>query len=111
MSHSADTHVTHDSNPKTLSGYVVGLSLSFILTVAAFALVITKYLNNSSLYLALALLAVTQLLVQSVCFLRLNGSSEGRWNLLPFLFTLLVIVILAGGSLWIMYNLDYNMAH
>lgn len=97
------------SGQKTLAAYVVGFILCTVLTLIAFGLVQTKMLSTTNLYISLAALAIIQLFVQSVCFLRLNASSEGRWNLLPFLFALLIIAILVGGSLWIMYNLNYNM--
>lgn len=99
----------YGGSQKTLGSYLLGFSLSLLLTVAAFAMVQWKWFSEIYLYLALSILALAQLLVQTLYFLRLNVSAEGRWNLLPFLFTLLVIVILAGGSLWIMYNLNYNM--
>lgn len=94
---------------KTLQSYVLGFMLCIILTLMAFGLVELRIFSNHSLYVVLTLLAVIQLLVQSLCFLRLNSSKEGRSNLFPFLFTLLIITILVGGSLWIMYNLNYNM--
>ena len=39
----------------------------------------------------------------------MNTASEERWNLIAFLFTLLIIGIVVVGSLWIMYNLNINM--
>jgi len=96
---------------KTLRAYVTGLFLCLLLTVMAFVITAEKLLSERYLYISLAGLAVIQLYVQAVCFLNLNGSKDGRWNLLPFLFTIFIICILAGGSLWIMYNLDYNMMH
>lgn len=97
----------HDQ--KTLGLYLLGLALCVILTLAAFGVVEYRLFDDTKMYYALTALAVTQLFVQSVCFLRLNASAEGRWNLFPFLFTSLVVVILLGGSLWVMYNLNYNM--
>lgn len=94
---------------KTLPSYLFGFVLCTILTLFAFWLVSTKAISNTHLYITLSVLAIAQLIVQCICFLGLNTSSEGRWNSLPFLFTLLIISILAGGSLWIMYNLNYYM--
>ena len=36
-------------------------------------------------------------------------TEDGKWNLVAILFTMIVVVILAAGSLWIMYNLNINM--
>lgn len=104
--HEVDSYGT---SKKTLSAYISGLILCILLTLAAFAVVEKRLFTDKHLYLSLAILAVVQLFVQVVCFLRLNASPEGRWNLMPFLFAILLIAILAGGSLWIMYNLNYNM--
>jgi cytochrome o ubiquinol oxidase operon protein cyoD len=97
------------TSPKTLSAYITGLVLCIILTCASFALVGKHILSGADLYIGLSILALVQLLVQVICFLRLNASAEGQWNLMPFLFALLVVLILVAGSLWIMYNLNYNM--
>lgn len=97
------------SGRKTLRSYVIGYVLSIQLTLIAFCCVSIKFFANTNTHILLAGLAITQLLVQSVCFLRLNNSTEGKWNLLPFLFVIIIITILAGGSLWIMHNLNYNM--
>jgi cytochrome o ubiquinol oxidase operon protein cyoD len=94
---------------KTIQSYLLGFFLSLLLTLLAFAMVEMHLLTSANLYMSLAGLAILQLLVQSTCFLRLNSSHDGRWNLLPFLFTIFIIVILAGGTLWIMYNLNDNM--
>lgn len=95
-----------------LKSYVIGFVLSILLTVAAFVLVEQHQLTPVYLYIVLAILAVLQLIVQVVFFLRLNArTSDSRWDLIAFLFTLLVIGILVSGSLWIMYNLNYNMVN
>lgn len=107
--HEHEVALEQGSNKKTLKSYVVGMILCIVLTFAAFGLVEKRLLTDAQLYISLTVLAIAQFFVQSVCFLRLNSSKEGRWNLMPFLFTIFIIAILVGGSLWIMYNLDYNM--
>lgn len=109
MSHEHEITPEHASDRKTLSSYITGLLLSVVLTFMAFGLVGKRIISDKYTYIFLALLAVVQLIVQAVCFLRLNSSREGQWNLLPFLFSLFIIAILVCGSLWIMYNLNYNM--
>ncbi|MBV9575854.1 MAG: cytochrome o ubiquinol oxidase subunit IV [Gammaproteobacteria bacterium] len=96
---------------KTLPAYILGFFLSLLLTFMAFGVVVLRVFTDTSLYLSLGLFALAQLMVQSICFLRLNTNAEGRWNLLPFLFTLLIILIFVTGSLWIMSSLNYNMLH
>jgi len=92
--------------------YIVGFGLSVVLTLVSFVLVGQHFLPNKGfVMIALAVLALVQLFIQVVFFLHVNTSPYARWNLLSFIFTVFVVVILAGGSLWIMYNLDYYMVH
>lgn len=105
--HSIDTQ--SGTSPKTLGAYVTGFLLCIVLTLASFLLVGKHMLPDQDIYIAISVLALIQLFVQVVCFLRLNASAEGQWNTMPFLFTILVVMILVAGSLWIMYNLNYNM--
>ena len=99
----------HGTGQKTLKAYLLGLASCIVLTLIAFGIVEKRLFSDTYLYISLATLAIVQLLVQSICFLRLNCSPEGRWNSLPFLFVMLIIAILVGGTLWIMYNLNFNM--
>lgn len=99
----------YGGKPKTLRAYVLGFSFCLFLTILSFAIVQWKWFTGNSLYWILSALALIQFLAQTICFLGLNTTSEGRSNLLPFLFTLFIIIILTGGSFWIMYNLNYNM--
>lgn len=107
------------SGIKTLQAYAIGLVLALLLTFASFGLawMHLEQGNHSHLFspaglmVVLMILALVQLFVQVVCFLRLNGSKEGRWELMPFLFVLFVAFIIAGGSIWIMWSLNYNMMH
>lgn len=95
----------------SLRTYIVGLVLSLVLTLLPYFMLLDRGLPEEILILGIILFALFQLLVQSVCFLHLNASSEGKWNLATFLFTVMVVVILVVGSLWIMAHLDYNMMH
>lgn len=95
---------------KDIRTYVLGFILCVSLTLFSFWLVAYKPVNHTLIYVFLSVSAILQLFVQSVCFLGLKGDKDGQWNLLPFLFTLLIIFFLAGGSLWIMYNLNSLMS-
>lgn len=98
------------TSKKTLFSYTIGFILCVLLTVLAFGLVQFHLINEVKLGLVLMSLAVIQFLTQSLCFLRLNSNKEGLWNLLPFLFIILIIFIIIAGTLWVMQNLNYNMA-
>lgn len=94
---------------KSVRTYVLGFMLCLVLTLLSFGFVQFNVVSKELLYVLLTVFAISQLLVQSVCFLGLNANSEGKWNLLPFIFTALIIFFLVGGSLWIMYNLNSLM--
>jgi cytochrome o ubiquinol oxidase operon protein cyoD len=53
--------------------------------------------------------AIAQLLVQIIFFLHLKSESRPRFNLVVLAFTFIVIVLVVGGSLWIMENLNTHM--
>lgn len=93
----------------TLHSYVIGFILSLILTFSAYFLTIESFFSKWILINTLALLAVTQMVVQLLFFLHLGEEKKPRWNILSFLFMALVVVILVCGSLWIMYNLDTRL--
>ena len=96
---------------KTLKLYLIGFILSLVLTVIPLIIVMKHSLHGAAIYLALVACALSQFFVQVICFLRLNASKQGKWNLMSFLFTIFIIAVIVGGSLWIMYNLNYNMMH
>lgn len=90
--------------------YVRGFAMAAVLTAAAFTLVMNHTLGNIPLTVAAVMgLAVVQVVVHMVFFLHMNSRSEGGWNLLALLFTLLLVLIVLSGSLWVMYHLNANM--
>lgn len=65
--------------------------------------------SRGILVTVIAITAVAQVLVQLVYFLHMNTSSDQRWNLIAFIYTILCIAVLLVGSVWIMNYLHYNM--
>ncbi|MES2272851.1 MAG: cytochrome o ubiquinol oxidase subunit IV [Chlamydiota bacterium] len=104
----------HQDSPQkieygTLRSYVLGFSLSILLTLTAYFLVVAHFLTGLILDLATAGLALIQALVQLVLFLNLIREPKPRWNLIIFLFMTMIVLIIVFGSLWIMNNLNYNL--
>ena len=89
--------------------YLIGFALSIILTLISFGLVMTGALPKASILFCISAAALAQIFVQLSFFLHLNASSEQHWNLLALALTVLVTLLLVGGSLWIMYNLEVRM--
>lgn len=87
----------------------LGLVLSFLLTVAAYRFVTHHVLSDFLLYLTIFGCGLTQVLIQFVLFFHLGLEDKPHWNTITFLFTLLVITIVVGGTFWIMNNLNYDL--
>jgi cytochrome o ubiquinol oxidase operon protein cyoD len=99
----------------TIRTYIAGFGLSLALTITAY-LTVRHHIDSGHVFptdnvmlAILAALAVAQLAAQLVFFLHLNRESKPRWNFIIFAFMLMVLVIIVGGSLWIMNNLNYHM--
>jgi cytochrome o ubiquinol oxidase operon protein cyoD len=91
------------------AAYLRGFILSVILTAAAFAFALSGTLSTTGAMLMIAALAVVQILVHLYYFLHMNASSEQRWNVMAFAFTVVIVAIVVGGTLWVMYNANMNM--
>lgn len=94
---------------KEQRSYVWGLGLAVLLTCAAFGLAVFKLLSGGSLLLATGAMALLQIAVQFRFFLHIDLSRSKREDLQLILFTGLLVLIMVGGSLWIMNNLDQRM--
>jgi cytochrome o ubiquinol oxidase subunit IV len=108
MTDEFDAIEPHSKNG-TLTSYIIGFLLSLVLTLAAYFLVEKQWFDRWTLILVITALAIVQMIVQLFFFLHLGNESKPRWNLHSFLFMALVVVVLAGGSLWIMYSLDVRV--
>ena len=93
----------------SLRTYAIGFLLSAVLTVLAFALVMSGALPRWAALSSIVVAAVAQIMVHLHTFLHLGASSSSRWNVLALLLTVLIIVMFVGGTLWIMANLNYRM--
>lgn len=93
----------------SLKSNLIGLILSIILTVIPFAMVMRNTSSHAIIFIMVIVSAIIQIIVHLFYFLHINNLSEARWNLVTFLFTILIISIIIVGSIWIMYNLNINM--
>lgn len=103
-------HHEDEAAHSTLKGYLTGFVLAVILTAIPFWLVMSGGLakSNTTALVVLALAAV-QIVVHMIYFLHMNTKSEGGWNMLALIFTMVLVVITLSGSIWIMYHLNNNM--
>lgn len=66
-------------------------------------------LSKGAFMITVWMLAIGQAIIQFIYFMHLFVETKPRWNLIIFLFMLVIIVVLVGGSIWIMDNLSYNI--
>lgn len=108
--HAHDDHHGDGASHGSFKSYLIGFILSVILTAVPFWLVMDGVLDSK---MATALwimgLGVIQIVVHMVCFLHMNTKSEGGWNVLALIFTLVIVAIAIAGSLWVMHHLNTNM--
>ena len=104
-SHPAAVSPNHGSTKSYLTGFI----LSVVLTLIAFGLVMGHAVPASVAVPGIALLALVQVVIHLFYFLHMDASEGGRWNLMSFVFAVLVAVILIGGTAWIMVNIAMNM--
>jgi cytochrome o ubiquinol oxidase subunit IV len=107
MSH--PPHHQSEAAHGTIGSYVTGFVWSIGLTLAAYFTVVYQLLPAQLAIGTIMGLALVQLIVQLVFFLHLGRDSRPRWNAAILAFTVLIILILVIGSLWIMHNLNYHM--
>ena len=106
MSHDHNSAGASHGNTKQ---YTIGFILSVILTIISFGMVMAGGFGRGIVMAVIAITAVAQVLVQLVFFLHMNSSSEQRWNVIAFVYTILTIAVLLIGSVWIMNYLHSNM--
>jgi cytochrome o ubiquinol oxidase subunit IV len=90
-------------------GYLTGLGLAILLTATSFFVAGTDLVWQPSIPVALVVLAIAQMGVHLVFFLHITTGPDNTNNVLALAFGILIVILLMGGSLWIMANLNHNM--
>ncbi|MFC3568147.1 cytochrome o ubiquinol oxidase subunit IV [Paracoccus sp. TOH] len=100
----------HGHDHGSHASYLKGFLLSVILTALPFGIVMAGGFESRGLTALVVIgFAVVQILVHMVYFLHMNGKQEEGWTMLSTIFTVVVVVILLAGSLWVMYHMNTNM--
>lgn len=92
-----------------LLGYGVGLGLAILLTATSFFVIGSDMFWLPSIPVAIIVLAIAQMGVHVVFFLHITTGSDNTNNVMALAFGILIVLLVVGGSLWIMANLDHNM--
>ncbi len=100
-----DVHVTHYA----AKDYAIGFVLSLILTAIPFWLVMANVLPPETTRYVILGFAGVQVVVQMLYFLHMNSKAEGGWNMMATILTIILLVIVLSGSIWVMTHMNANM--
>ena len=92
-----------------MRSYLTGLGLAVILTAVPFTLVACGGLGTVPTLWLIAVFALLQVIVQLRYFLHIDFSRQKREDLHLILFSTLLLVLMAGGTIWILANLAMRM--
>lgn len=89
--------------------YAAGLLAALCFTYAIYLITTQHALEGAVLAGVLLVIAIAQLVVQMVVFLHIFDETKPRWTLWSLVYSVIMMMIVVIGSLWVMYNLNYNM--
>lgn len=105
-----DHHHGDHASHGTFGSYMTGFVLSVILTAIPFWLVMGNVIEDKTVTGVLIMgLGLVQIIVHMIFFLHMDTKSEGGWNMMALLFTVVLVLIALSGSLWVMHNLNAYM--
>jgi cytochrome o ubiquinol oxidase operon protein cyoD len=104
-----DEHLGEGGVAQRVIGYLIGLGLAILLTATSFFVAGTDLVWQPSIPVALVVLAIAQMGVHLVFFLHITTGPDNTNNVLALAFGVLIVILVIGGSLWIMANLNHNM--
>lgn len=90
--------------------YIFGFVYSLEFTFIAYYLVVNQVYTGTTLLVMILGTAVLQMVVQIFFFLHLGRGPKPLYNVVFFVGTVGTILVVVGGSVWIMNHLNYNMA-
>jgi cytochrome o ubiquinol oxidase subunit IV len=93
-----------------IRGYLTGLALAGLLTAVSFLLPATGLVWGPAVPIALITFAIAQMGVHLVFFLHITTAPDNTNNVLALAFGVLIVFLVIGGSVWIMANMNRNMA-
>ncbi len=90
------------------NSYIIGFGLALALTFVPFALVHWKAFGRFGLIVAIGVFAFFQAIVHFRFFLHITPKQNVD-DLHLILFSTLILAVMAGGTIWILYNLAIRM--
>jgi cytochrome o ubiquinol oxidase subunit IV len=102
-------HLVGHETSESIPGYLIGLGLATLLTIVSFVVARTTLVWEPSIPVALAVLAIAQMGVHLVFFIHITTGPDNTNNVMALAFGVLIVLLVMGGSLWIMSNMNRNM--
>lgn len=110
------SNVEHDSTEQRARekareqrSYLWGFGLALLLTLIPFGMLAFTGVERMTLWLTVGVCALIQVVVHLRFFLHITLGKNKREDLLLILFTVLILIILCGGTLWILFDLYQRM--
>ena len=100
---------TREDAWNAVRGYLTGLALAVLLTVAAFWASGTDLIYRPGVPIALVVLAVAQMGIHLVFFLHITTGPDNTNNVLALAFGVLIVFVLVFGTVWVMAHMNHNM--
>jgi cytochrome o ubiquinol oxidase subunit IV len=100
---------TEGKTPSDAGIHTTGLALAVAFTAISFWVADTLLLWAPGVLLGLAVLAIAQMGVHLVFFLHLTTGPDSTNDVLALALGILIVILVAAGSIWIMTNLNENM--
>ena len=94
---------------RELRSYAIGLVSALVLTAIPFALVAYFDVPRRAALTVIGTLALLQIAVHFLFFLHVDLSRQKREDLQLIMFSVLILAIMAAGTIWIMANLQMRM--
>jgi len=104
-----DVHQDEGETTEGVTSYLIGLGLATLLTIVSFFVSGTTLVWGPSIPVALSVLAIAQMGVHLVFFLKITTGPDNVNNVMALAFGVLIVFLLIVGSLWIMAHLNHNM--
>ena len=96
---------------RDLRAYLVGIGLAALLTAIPFALVAWGGFGRTAVLATIGVCALVQVAVHLRYFLHIDFSRQQREDLHLILFSTLLLILMAGGTVWVLANLAGRMVH
>lgn len=95
----------------TTKNYIIGFIGSLLLTLGSYLLVTNEVFSARVTFFVIIVFALEQFILQVFLFLHLGQEKKPKFNTAIFLYMAMTVIVIVIGTMWIMYNLDYNHAN